>query len=305
MTNLQSSRVATQVLGWKQLERSLELELVSLFGARRVAEAREAVERIDGVEIDELDLSNLASVHRFAARFLDSGRHAHIVIANAGIMACPETRVGVGWELQFATNHLGHYTLVNCLWPALIGGSRVIAVSFAGHHLSGIRWKDVHFNDGYDKWLAYGQSKTANTLFAVHLDRLGKDHGVRAFSTHPGKIFTPLQRHLRTEEMVAAGWIDASGHPADPTFKTPQQGAATQVWAATSPQLDGVGGVYCEDCEVADVSEGAPFVGVRDYAVDSAQAARLWDMSAHLTDVDEIRTWHSTNRPKALDTKEI
>ncbi|MGT2490810.1 hypothetical protein ACU4GD_10550 [Cupriavidus basilensis] len=115
-------------------------------------------------------------------------------------------------------------------------------MSSAGHHQSGIRWDDVQFFNGYDKWLAHGQSKTANALFAVHLDRLGQNSGVRAFSLHPGKIFTPLQRHLTRDEMIAAGWPDPNGNPADPTFKTTQQGAATQVWAATSAQLNGIGG---------------------------------------------------------------
>jgi NAD(P)-dependent dehydrogenase (short-subunit alcohol dehydrogenase family) len=257
--------------------------------ARRPAAAREALEGIDGVEVDELDLGDLESVRGFAERFLDSGRAVDIVINNAGIMACPETRVGPGWEAQFATNHLGHYALVNRLWPAIEpGGARVVAVSSTGHHNSGIRWDDVHWNNGYDKWEAYGQAKTANVLFAVHLDRLGRDSGVRAFALHPGGILTPLQRHLRKEEMVERGWIDDNGallHPE--AFKTPEQGAATQVWAATSPQLAGMGGVYCEDC---DIAEPAPAddtrIGVRDYAIDPGQAARLWELSAELTGVN-------------------
>lgn len=163
-----------------------------------------------------------------------------------------------------------------------------MAVSSAGHHQSAIRWDDVQFTQGYDKWLAYGQSKTANALLAVHLDRLGQNQGVRAFSLHPGKIFTPLQRHLTQDEMIAAGWLDANGNPADPTFKTTAQGAATQVWAATSPQLRGMGGVYCEDCEIAEVDEGEPpsFAGVRAYAAAPEQAERLWALSAQLTEID-------------------
>jgi len=143
--------------------------------ARRLAAAREAVGRIDGVEVDEIDLSDLESVRGFAGRFVASGRHVDFIISNAGIMACPETRVGPGWEAQFATNHLGHYALVNRLWPAIVsgGGARVIAVSSAGHHNLGIRWENVQFERGYDKWQAYGQSKTANVLFAVQLDALG------------------------------------------------------------------------------------------------------------------------------------
>ncbi|AIS96686.1 SDR family NAD(P)-dependent oxidoreductase [Burkholderia thailandensis] len=256
--------------------------------ARDVETARAKTSEIPNVEVEKLNLSDLTSVRDFAQRFLSTGRHIDILIGSAGIMACPETRVGPGWEAQFATNHLGHYALVNLLWPALKGGARVVAVSSAGHHQSGIRWDDVQFMQGYEKWLAYGQSKTANALFAVHLDRLGQQEDVRAFSLHPGKIFTPLQRHLTQGEMITAGWLDANGNPADPTFKTPQQGAATQVWAATSSQLDGVGGLYCEDCEIADVDDGESpsFIGVRAYAIDPVQAERLWALSAQLTGIN-------------------
>lgn len=261
--------------------------------ARRRATAQEAVDGIDGIEVDALDLSDLESVRGFAERFVASGRSVDIVINNAGIMACPQTRVGPGWEAQFATNHLGHYALVNRLWPAIArGGARVVSVSSAGHHYSGIRWDDVQFEHGYDKWQAYGQAKTANALFAVQLDALGRDVGVRAFSLHPGGILTPLTRHLPQEEMVAAGWIDEDGNPANTTLKTPEQGAATQVWAATSPQLAGMGGVYCEDCDIAEhaASGDTSLVGVRDYATNPEQAARLWTLSAELTGVDAFVT---------------
>ncbi|MGW1024497.1 SDR family NAD(P)-dependent oxidoreductase [Streptomyces sp. NPDC002577] len=257
--------------------------------ARRPATARDAVADIEGAEVDELDLADLDSVRTFAERFLASGRTIDFVIDNAGIMACPETRVGPGWEAQFATNHLGHYALVNRLWPAIApGGARIVSVSSAGHHASGIRWDDIHFERGYDKWQAYGQAKTANVLFAVHLDTLGRDAGVRAFALHPGGILTPLQRHLDKQEMIDRGWIDETGELVDPTaFKTTQQGAATQVWAATSPRLQGVGGVYCEDCDIAEpASNDGAWVGVRDYATDTEQAARLWALSAELTGVD-------------------
>ncbi|KIH99647.1 oxidoreductase [Streptomonospora alba] len=268
--------------------------------ARRRAAAEEAVAEIgaeaaDRVEVDELDLGDLDSVRAFADRFLASGRGVDILINNAGIMACPETRVGPGWEAQFATNHLGHFALVNRLWPAITGGeddgegARVVSVSSRGHHRSPIRWDDVHFERGYDKWEAYGQAKTANALFAVHLDALAKDQGVRAFSLHPGGILTPLQRHLPKEEMVAAGWIDEEGNQINPRFKTPEQGAATQVWAATSPQLTGMGGVYCEDCDIAEAVEtgdASTPSGVRTYAVAPEEAARLWTLSAELTGVD-------------------
>ncbi|MGN9821071.1 SDR family NAD(P)-dependent oxidoreductase [Streptomyces sp. SD11] len=258
--------------------------------ARRPTVAAEAVAGIAGVEVDELDLGDLESVRAFADRFLASGRTVDLVIDNAGIMACPETRVGPGWEAQFATNHLGHFALVNRLWPAIApGGARIVSVSSTGHHTSDIRWDDPHWNHGtYDKWEAYGQAKTANVLFAVQLDALGKDSGVRAFALHPGGILTPLQRHLPQQEMVERGWIDENGTPLNPEgFKSPEQGAATQVWAATSPQLSGMGGVYCEDCDIAELAPAdGTRVGVREYAIDPASAARLWDLSAELTGVN-------------------
>ena len=150
-----------------------------------------------------------------------------------------------------------------------------------------MRWDDVQFERGYDKWTAYGQAKTANVLFAVHLDSLGAAAGVRAFSLHPGGIITPLQRHLGTEEMVAFGWIDEDGNPIGSGFKTPEQGASTTVWAATSPQLAGMGGVYCEDCDIAEPSDDPNLLrGVRSWAIDTDEAARLWTLSSTLTGVD-------------------
>ncbi|GGQ47289.1 NAD(P)-dependent dehydrogenase (short-subunit alcohol dehydrogenase family) [Actinomadura coerulea] len=263
--------------------------------ARRPEAAKEAVGGVDGAEVDELDLADLESVRGFADRFLASGRGIDILINNAAVMACPETRVGPGWEAQFATNHLGHFALVNRLWPAVSPGARVVAVSSRGHHFSPIRWDDVQFERGYDKWEAYGQAKTANVLFAVHLDALAKD-AVRAFSLHPGSILTPLQRHIPREEKVANGWIDEDGNEIGQGFKTPEQGAATAVWAATSPRLDGMGGVYCEDCDIAEpVPEGRvvgrgragdPSTGVCSYATDPEQAGRLWELSAELTGVN-------------------
>ncbi|MFF7286184.1 SDR family NAD(P)-dependent oxidoreductase [Streptomyces griseorubiginosus] len=257
--------------------------------ARRPDTAKEALAGLDGVEQDVLDLGDLDSVRAFAERFLASGRTIDLVIDNAGIMACPETRVGPGWEAQFATNHLGHFALVNRLWPAIEpGGARVVSVSSRAHHFSGMRWDDVHWRTGYDKWQAYGQAKTANVLFAVHLDKLGAERGVRAFSLHPGGILTPLQRHLPKAEMVERGWIDAQGNALNPSgFKSPEQGAATQVWAATSPQLDGMGGVYLEDCDIAEPAvDGDQSGGVRAWATDPEQAARLWTLSAELTGVN-------------------
>jgi len=253
-----------------------------LVPARRPKVAEEALDGIAGVETDELDLADLASVRAFADRRIAVGRHFDAVIDSAGVMACPETRVGPGWERQFATNHLGHFALVNRLAPLVSEGARVVSVSSGGHRRSAIRWDDPHFERGYDRWEAYGQSKTANVLFAVHLDRLAQERGIRAFALHPGGILTPLQRHVSREDQVELGWIDADGNPVADWFKTPEQGAATQTWAAFSPQLDGKGGVYLQDCDVAEVGEG----GVAEYAVDPDEAERLWAFSAELTGVD-------------------
>ncbi|MEU8116735.1 oxidoreductase [Micromonospora sp. NPDC048947] len=245
--------------------------------ALRPDAARQALAGVPGVEVDQLDLADLTSVRAFAVRFLRSHPALDILIANAGIMACPETRVGPGWEGHFAVNHLGHYALTNLLWPALTAPdtARVVSVASGRNPAWCIRWDDVQFQRGYDKWEAYTQSKLANILFARHLDLLGRPHRVRAFSTNPGWILTPLQRHLAAEEMVAAGWIDAEGAPTQGLFKTVEQGAATQVWAATSPQLDANGGDYCVDCCITD---GSP--------TDSGEAARLWALSADLTGLD-------------------
>ncbi|EFG65726.1 SDR family NAD(P)-dependent oxidoreductase [Streptomyces sp. SPB074] len=259
--------------------------------ARRPEAAREALAGIEGTEVATLDLGDLDSVRAFAEEFRASGRSIDLLINNAGIMACPETRVGPGWEAQFGTNHLGHYALTNLLRPALVadGGARVVELSSTGHLRSGIRWDDVDFREGYDKWKAYGQAKTANVLFAVHLDALAAEDGVRAFALHPGGILTPLQRHLERQEMVDRGWIDEQGELIDPdVFKTPEQGAATTVFAATSPLLDGLGGLYLEDCEVAVPADEAPegSGGVKDWAIDPEQAARLWALSAERTGID-------------------
>lgn len=272
--------------------------------ARRPGHAREMLNAAGipagteggAVSVAALDLADQASVREFATGFLssafgESGTGLDILINNAAIMASPEQRVGPGWESQFATNHLGHFALTNLLWPALSAGpgARVVSLSSTGHKLSAIRFDDINFDSGYDKWKAYGQAKTANSLFAVQLDLLGKDLGVRAFAVHPGGIMTELQRHLPREEMVAAGWMDEHGK-VDARFKTPEQGAATSVWAATSPALQGMGGVYCEDCDIAEPTQaGSPEArirGVDAHAVDPSDAARLWAISAEMTGVN-------------------
>ncbi|WP_090362273.1 oxidoreductase [Mycolicibacterium fluoranthenivorans] len=255
--------------------------------ARRIDAAARAVDHLgDAVTVLKGDLADLDSVSACARRICDSWARVDLFIGAAGIMATPLQRVGPGWESQFAVNHLGHFSLAADLWPSLArGAGRIVVYSSAGHHNSGIRWEDPQFTSRYDKWAAYGQSKTANILFALRLDELGAAAGVRAFSLHPGSILTPLQRHLESAEMIDRGWIDEEGNVADPTFKSMSQGAATGLWAATSPQLDGLGGLYLEDCEVAGpaTEDGT---GVKAYAVDRRQAESLWDLSVGLTGRD-------------------
>jgi len=270
--------------------------------ARRPDHAREVLaclgETDGSVTVDEMDLGDLASAGAFGRRVADGDRPVDIAINNAAIMACPETRIGPpdqGWEAQIATNHFGHYAMIVAMWPALAAagqadGARVVALSSTGHKRSDIRYDDMHFASGeYEKWTAYGQAKTANSLFAVHLDAQGAEHGVRALAVHPGGIMTELQRHLPQDEMIAMGWMDADGN-INEAFKSPEQGAATSIWAATSPQLDGKGGVYCEDCDIADFEDlDAPmgrFRGVKPYAVDAANAARLWEVTADSVGAD-------------------
>lgn len=256
--------------------------------ARRPELASEALASVAGeIEIAPMDLADLASVRGFADHYAGTGRALNLLINNAGIMACPLARVGKGWESQFGTNHLGHMALAMKLAPQLQAaeGARIVALSSIGHARSDVIWDDPHFNTRpYDKWEAYGQSKTANALFALGVDLLGRDIGVRAFSVHPGGIFTPLQRHLPDEEMVALGWKNADGTipPAvQASFKTPEQGASTTVWAATSPKLAGKGGVYCENCDVAQLAgpDSQLWEHAREWVCDDARAEKLWAMS--------------------------
>lgn len=256
--------------------------------ARRPAVASAALRDIPRIRVLELDLADPAGIRSFADRFLETSTILDIVIGNAGVMAYPAERIGPGWEAHFAINHLGHFALVNQLRPALApGGARVVSVSSAGHFLSGIRWDDPHFHRDYDPWAAYGQSKTANALFAVHLDELGTSDGLHAFAVHPGSILTPLQRRIPRSEQLAQGWLTADGHPAA-GFKTPAQGAATAVWAATSPLLDGHGGAYCQDCDIAESATHDDMLrgGVKPWATDPEAANRLWTLSAELTGHD-------------------
>lgn len=261
--------------------------------ARRPDVARTALADVEGCEVIPMDLTDPGSVRAAAARINDSIDRLDLLMAIAGVMASPERRVGPGWEGQLAANHLGHFTLACEVYPLLAAadGARVIVNSSAGHVLTDIRWHDPHFRTGYDKWLAYGQAKTANALFAVQLDALGRSDGVRAFALHPGKIFTGLQREMTLQEQIDRGWVDKHGNLIGADFKTPSQGAATGLWAATSPLLDGRGGLYLEDCDVAHVSASDQPMddgGVREYAIDSGAAVRLWDLSIAATGATPI-----------------
>lgn len=244
------------------------------------------------VEAVDMDLGDLSSVRRLAQGLSESLPRLDLLINNAGVMACPETRIGPGWEAQFATNHLGHMALALGLMGLLVRtpAARVVALSSTGHKISGIRWDDLHFQSApYDKWQAYGQSKTANALFANALSRRLKASGGLAFAVHPGGIFTPLQRHLPLQEQVRLGWVNEDGTPsalAKAGFKTPEQGCSTTLWAATSPLLAGTPGVYCEDCDIARPTDPAsPFAryrGVEAHACDDEAAERLWALSERL-----------------------
>jgi len=254
--------------------------------AKNLADVRGEVKTV------AMDLADLGSVRRFAEEMVGELSHLDLLINNAGIMACPLTRVGPGWESQFGVNHMGHFALTKALLPLLAKSpaSRVVALSSTGHKLTDIRWDDIQFNtDEYDKWQAYGQAKTANALFANALARRLKDAGGLAFSVHPGGIFTPLQRHIPKQEMVALGWIDESGEPtelAKAGFKTPEQGCSTTLWAATSALLEGKAGVYCEDCNIAEATDPtsptARYRGVNAHACSDASAEKLWEISEQL-----------------------
>ncbi|MEU7727679.1 SDR family NAD(P)-dependent oxidoreductase [Streptomyces sp. NPDC040724] len=256
--------------------------------ARRPGIARAALADLAGCAVVPMDLADLDSVRAAAARISGSVGRLDLLMAVAGVMATPERRVGPGWEGQLATNHFGHFTLACELYPLLAAadGARVVVNSSAGHALTDIRPHDPHFRTGYDKWLAYGQSKTANALFAVHLDALGRGDGIRAFAQHPGKIITGLQRAMTLREQIDRGWVDEHGNVIGADFKTPSQGAATGLWAATSPLLDGRGGLYLEDCDIARIAAPTDPMdngGVRAYAIDPEAAAHLWTATTTAT----------------------
>jgi NAD(P)-dependent dehydrogenase (short-subunit alcohol dehydrogenase family) len=255
--------------------------------ARDKARAEEALAGITGVTVETMDLMDPASIDAFAETFLGKGEPLHILINNAGIMANPLTRDARGYESQFATNHLGHFQLTVRLWPALkrANGARVVELSSRGHKRGKVDFDDPNFlNRMYDRWVAYGQAKTANALFALELDRRGEPHNVRAFSVHPGAIMTGLAKHMTQDELDGILQRLTSVDPAN-RMKTVEEGAATSIWCATSPQLAGMGGVYCEDCDVSQglAEDSAEILGVMPWAYDPEAAEKLWDLSERLT----------------------
>jgi len=264
--------------------------------ARSREKAAQALKGLKGVEIESIELSDPKSVDGVAERFLASGRALHMLVNDAGIMAVPLQRDMRGYESHFSTNHLGHFQLAIKLLPALrrADGARVVSVSSWGHRFSPVHLEDPNFERReYERWSGYGQSKTANILFALELDERYAKDGIRAFALHPGSIVaTNLVRHISQDELRSYDVLDEQGEPVlDPSrdLKTPEQGAATIVWCAASPQLDGKGGVYCEDVDIAPISSKDPSSlgineltgdrGVMPYAIDSDAARRLWELS--------------------------
>ena len=244
----------------------------------------------DNVVAGTLDLASLASVGSFVDAWGD--QPLDILINNAGVMATPLLRTAEDLELQIGTNHFGHFVLAVGLTRALLNAAedertaRVVALSSIGHRRSDIHWDDPNYlSRPYDKWEAYGQSKTANSLFAVGYNARFEEHGITANAVMPGGIMTPLQRYLPKEEMVAMGWMDDEGNVRE-GFKTPEQGASTSVWAAVGEELEGVGGLYLEDCaEAPPWSKDNPMKGVMPYAIDPEAADRLWALSEEITGV--------------------
>jgi NAD(P)-dependent dehydrogenase (short-subunit alcohol dehydrogenase family) len=262
--------------------------------ARDVSKAQKATEQVraqaaagGSLQVIQLDLASLASVRRCADDLLTAGKSFDLIIANAGVMACPKSSTADGFETQFGTNHLGHFVLVNRIASLLKANGRLVNVSSAGHRFSDVDLEDPNFeHTRYDEWIAYGRSKTANVLFAVEFDRRHKTRGVRATALHPGGIQTELGRHMTAEvrdNMIAS--INASQPKDAPAFswKSIPQGAATSVWAACVAEAQEVGGRYCEDCHVAEINPEPGFRGgVQPYALDPQRAQALWEKSEQM-----------------------
>ncbi len=267
---------------------------------RELDTARAELSRFNA-EFARVDLTDPATIDDVCATVTARDLPLHILVNAAGIMAPPLSRDSRGNERQLSTNHLGHFRLTAGLWPALAraDGARVVLYSSLAHQYSPVDFEDPNYEKReYDPLQAYGQSKSAVALFAVELDQRAAPHGVRAFAVHPGNIAsTGLGTYLKKQDMIAAGLLDSNGIPViDPErrLKTPSQGAATGVWCATSAELAGKGGVYCEDCDIAPlVSSDAPLDffesgagrGVMRYAVDALNAVRSWALSEQLTGV--------------------
>jgi NAD(P)-dependent dehydrogenase (short-subunit alcohol dehydrogenase family) len=265
--------------------------------ARDVEKARKNLAGIPNVELAKIDFMDPASIDAFAEAFLASGRPLHLLINNAGIMWVPLRRDSRGIESQLATNYVGQFQLTTRLWPALksANGARVINVSSLGHQMGTFNFDDPNFlHREYQTLQAYGQSKTASNLFAVELDNFGKKDNVRAYSLHPGSIYgTELGREASLELFQQMGFLDSDGNLLPEvlaSLKTIAQGAATTVWCATSPMLDHIGGVYCEDADVAELSiDGSSpenQKGVKSYSLDKVSAKRLWEWSEQVTGIE-------------------
>lgn len=263
--------------------RGARVTLAARDAAKTEAVMAEIVGRHPGAVLEhrDLELSEPARVRRFAEGWLEAHDSLHMLVLNAGLMACPLARTAEGWELQFATNHLGHFLLANLLAPALLAAapSRVVVLSSGGHRISPVVFDDIHFQErDYDPWSGYGQAKTANVLFAVEFDRRLRERDVRSFAVHPGMIPTDLARHLTRESILQ---IRDRAKGSGETPKVLEAGAATEVWAATAPELDGLGGLYLADCGIASPDvEGAR--GHAPHATDPEAAARLWTVSEQL-----------------------
>ena len=272
--------------------RSLAAHGARVVGAARdLDKARAAAETVRSAatasggsfELVALDLGSLASVRACADALLADGRAFDVIICNAGVMATPQGRTADGFDTQFGTNHLGHFVLVNRIASLLKPGGRLVNLSSAGHRYSDVDLNDPNFDHTtYERFVAYGRSKTANILFAVEFDRRHKDNGVRATAVHPGGILTELTRHMSQEEldglMKAMVTAPPDGEP-PMQLKTVPQGAATSVWAAVVAPAEQVGGHYCLDCHVARIDDVSARAGVRSYALDPDNARALWAKS--------------------------
>ena len=261
--------------------------------ARDIIKAKKNLQGIDNVEIEEMDLMTPASIDTFAEKFLASGRPLHLLINNAGIMWVPLRRDNRGIESQLATNYLALFQLTSRLWTALknANGARVINVSSQGHQFAPFNFDDPNFEHReYETLQGYGQSKTAVNLFSLELDNRAKAFGVRAYSLHPGSIAgTELAREAPLELFIQMGFCDEKGNmlpEVAASLKTIPQGTSTTIWCATSPLLNNIGGVYCEDADIAELAlEQGTYAGVKPYSVDKKNARRLWKLSEKLTGV--------------------